>query len=38
MASRMQDKAAGIGFDWKSIDGVKDKISEASAHKDGCGA
>ena len=28
MASRMQDKAAGIGFDWKSIDGVKDKISE----------
>ena len=28
MASRMQDKAAGIGFDWKSIDGVKDKIKE----------
>ena len=28
MASRMQDKAAGIGFDWKNIDGVKDKISE----------
>ena len=28
MASRMQDKVAGIGFDWKSIDGVKDKINE----------
>ena len=28
MAIRMQDKAAGIGFDWKSIDGVKDKIKE----------
>ena len=28
MASRMQDKAAGIGFDWKTIDGVKDKIQE----------
>ena len=28
MASRMQDKVAGIGFDWKSIDGVKDKIKE----------
>lgn len=28
MASRMQDKAAGIGFDWKTIDGVKEKIKE----------
>lgn len=28
MASRMQDKAAGIGFDWDSIDGVKEKIKE----------
>lgn len=28
MASRMQDKAASIGFDWKSVDGVKDKIKE----------
>jgi XTP/dITP diphosphohydrolase len=28
MASRMQDKGASIGFDWKSIDGVKDKIKE----------
>lgn len=28
MASRMQDKAAGIGFDWNSIDGVKAKIKE----------
>ncbi len=28
MASRMQDKAAGIGFDWKTIDGVKDKMQE----------
>ena len=28
MASRMQDKAAGIGFDWNSIDGVKEKIKE----------
>ena len=25
MASRMQDKAAGIGFDWKTIDGIKEK-------------
>jgi len=28
MASRMQDKAAGIGFDWDSIDGVREKIIE----------
>ena len=28
MASRMQDKASGIGFDWKTIDGVKEKIKE----------
>lgn len=28
MASRMQDKAAGIGFDWDSIEGVKEKIKE----------
>jgi XTP/dITP diphosphohydrolase len=28
MASRMQDKAAGIGFDWDSIAGVKEKIKE----------
>ena len=28
MASRMQDKAAGIGFDWDSVDGVKEKIKE----------
>lgn len=28
MASRMQDKAAGIGFDWDSISGVRDKINE----------
>jgi XTP/dITP diphosphohydrolase len=28
MASRMQDKAAGIGFDWDSIDGVRAKINE----------
>lgn len=28
MASRMQDKAAGIGFDWDAIDGVKEKIKE----------
>lgn len=28
MASRMQDKAAGIGFDWNNIDGIKDKIKE----------
>lgn len=28
MASRMQDKAAGIGFDWNAIDGVKEKIKE----------
>ena len=28
MASRMQDKAAGIGFDWDSIDGVREKIDE----------
>lgn len=28
MASRMQDKAAGIGFDWKTIDGIKEKIKE----------
>ena len=34
MASRMQDKAAGIGFDWKSIDGVKDKISEELSELD----
>ena len=34
MASRMQDKAAGIGFDWKSIDGVKDKIKEELSELD----
>jgi XTP/dITP diphosphohydrolase len=34
MASRMQDKAAGIGFDWKSIDGVKDKIREELSELD----
>ncbi len=28
MATRMQDKAAGIGFDWDSIDGVRAKINE----------
>ena len=28
MASRMQDKVAGIGFDWDSIAGVKEKIKE----------
>lgn len=28
MASRMQDKAAGIGFDWDSVDCVKEKIKE----------
>lgn len=28
MASRMQDKAAGIGFDWDNIDGVREKIKE----------
>ena len=28
MASRMQDKAACIGFDWDSIAGVKEKIKE----------
>lgn len=28
MASRIQDKVAGIGFDWKSIEGVKEKIHE----------
>ena len=28
MASRMQDKVAGIGFDWDAIDGVKEKINE----------
>lgn len=27
-ASRIQDKASGIGFDWKNIDQVKYKISE----------
>jgi len=31
MASRMQDKAAGIGFDWESVDGVKEKIVEELA-------
>lgn len=34
MASRMQDKAAGIGFDWKTIDGVKDKIREELSELD----
>ncbi len=34
MASRMQDKAAGIGFDWKTIDGVKDKIQEELSELD----
>ena len=34
MASRMQDKAAGIGFDWKNIDGVKDKIHEELSELD----
>ena len=34
MASRMQDKAAGIGFDWKSIDGVKEKIKEELSELD----
>ena len=34
MASRMQDKAEGIGFDWKSIDGVKDKIKEELSELD----
>ena len=34
MASRMQDKAAGIGFDWKSIDEVKDKIREELSELD----
>jgi XTP/dITP diphosphohydrolase len=34
MASRMQDKAAGIGFDLKSIDGVKDKIKEELSELD----
>ena len=34
MASRMQDKAAGIGFDWKTIDGVKDKIHEELSELD----
>ena len=28
MASRIQDKVAGIGFDWDAIDGVKEKIKE----------
>lgn len=28
MASRMQDKAAGIGFDWDNINGVREKINE----------
>lgn len=28
MASRLQDKAAGIGFDWDDIKGVKEKINE----------
>ena len=28
MASRMQDKAAGIGFDWDNIEGVREKINE----------
>lgn len=28
MASRMQDKVAGIGFDWDSIEGVKAKVQE----------
>lgn len=28
MASRMQDKAAGIGFDWDDIEGVREKINE----------
>lgn len=28
MASRLQDKAAGIGFDWEDIQGVKEKIKE----------
>lgn len=27
-ASRIQDKAAGVGFDWDSINGVFDKIKE----------
>ena len=34
MASRMQDKAAGIGFDWETIDGVKDKIQEELSELD----
>jgi len=34
MASRMQDKAAGIGFDWESVDGVKEKIVEELAELD----
>ena len=28
MAGRIQDKVAGIGFDWDAIDGVKEKIKE----------
>ena len=27
-ASRIQDKVAGVGFDWDSIDGVFDKVKE----------
>lgn len=27
-ASRIQDKVAGVGFDWDSVDGVIDKIKE----------